>query len=300
MWRFVHLSDFHLASSRDGVWNNKFLCTMMPEVMACLKQDLAKLCPEFILATGDICSHQTREAMLEARNWMESLQIPYYPMGGNHDFVKAESRHWFVEAFAHVLPNFATYYAFEHKNLLFIVLDPWWKWPDGTLSRTSTEAVAAELDMSLKDARWALPPEQLEWLATQLDIHSNKPAIIGMHEPAVGVPPRMQRDGFNDSGALSNGDLLLEMLETYPQVRAIFSGHMHMHYAERTGHLTQVVTGALPEFPVEYRDIRVYEDRIEISTRGLSDPSFALRSLIPGKEWTRGEPEDRELVIPLQ
>ena len=97
MWRFVQLTDPHLASRRDGEWNNGFLCTMMPDVMACLRRDLAALAPEFILATGDICSHQTRAAMFEARDLMESLGIPYYPMGGNHDFVLEDSRDWFVE-----------------------------------------------------------------------------------------------------------------------------------------------------------------------------------------------------------
>lgn len=59
--------------------------------MACLAKDLKALAPDFILATGDIVSKQTREAMFEARDLMDSLGIPYYPMGGNHDFVLQDS-----------------------------------------------------------------------------------------------------------------------------------------------------------------------------------------------------------------
>lgn len=300
MWRFAHVTDPHLASDRDGEWNNRFLCTMMPGVMACLKRDLALLQPEFILATGDICSHQTREAMLQARDAMDGLGIPYFPMGGNHDFVKPESRAWFLEAFAHILPQPRAYYSFDHKNLHFCVLDPWWQWTDGTLCEAGQSTVAAELDMSLKDARWAVPPPQLEWLMEDLQMHADRAAILAIHEPILPTPVRMQRPNYNDSGALSNGELILDILERFPQVKAVFSGHMHMNYIERARSITQVVTSALPEFPVEYREVCVYEDRIEVRAKGLSDPSFAERSLIPGKDWTRGTPEDRETVIPLR
>jgi hypothetical protein len=73
-----------------------------------------------------------------------------------------------------------------------------------------------------------------------------------------------------------------------------------MHFIEEVNGITCVTTGALPEFPTEYRDIQVYEDRMEVSTCGLSDPSFAGRSLIPGKDFTAGDPCDRAVTIALE
>lgn len=299
MWRFVHITDPHLASERDGLWNNKFLCSMMPEVMACLRRDLKKLQPEFILATGDICSKQTREAMFEARDLMDSLGVPYYPMGGNHDFVLKDSRVWFLEAFAHRLPRPSTVYSFDHRDLHFCVLDAWWLWSDGTLSEISEKSVTEKLDIMLKGARWAIPSDQLQWLDNDLENHANTPTLIAVHYPAIPTPERMRRPDFMDSGCLENGDALLDLLHAFPQVRAVFSGHVHMNFIEERDSLVQVVTGSLPEYPTEYRDVRVYDDRIEISTLGLSDPSFAQRSLIDGKGWTAGEAQDRNVIIPL-
>ena len=299
MWRFAHVSDPHLASQRDGVWNNRFLCTMMPDVMACLKNDLAVLKPDFLLVTGDIASTQTRAAMLEARDMMESLALPYYPMGGNHDFVVEDSRAWFLEAFRDRLPEPRTYYSFSHKNLHFCVLDAWWVWSDGTLSEISEASVARDLDTSLKGARWTVPPHQLTWLAEDLATHANLPTIIAVHYPALPIPERLHRPDFNNGGSLENGDMLLECLARHPQVKAIFSGHVHLNFIAQSNGITQVVTGALPEFPTEYRDVRVYEDRIEVQTLGLSDPRFAEQSLIPGKNWTAGDAEDRQVVIPF-
>lgn len=299
MWRFVHLSDPHLASVRDGEWNNRFLCSMMPGVMQCLAADLAALRPEFVLATGDIASSTTRAAMFEARDLMDSLNVPYYPMGGNHDFVVTESRDWFREAFAHRLPTGETYYSFDHHNLHFVVLDWNWVWTDGTLSPVSEASIASSQEKTLAGARWAIHKEMLAWLDNDLAANSSAPTIVAVHFPAISIPDRMRRPKMKDGGRLENGGELIALLHKHPQVKAIFSGHVHVNFIERLNGITQVVTAALPEFPTEYRDVRVYPDRIEIHTRPLSDPQFAQRALIEGKDWTRGTEQDRFAVIPL-
>ena len=188
MWRFVHLTDLHLASQRDGVWNNRVLCSMMPELMPVLASDLRKSGADFILATGDLCSRQDRAAVVETHAAMESLGLPYYPMGGNHDFVSEEARAWFLEAFAARLPEPRTYYSFTHKNLHCSVLDPWWRWADGTISPECEPSVAATMDESLDRARWAIPPDQLSWLEQDLADHRGFPTIIATHYPAMPIP----------------------------------------------------------------------------------------------------------------
>jgi len=273
---------------------------MMPEVMKVLGADLRALAPDFIFATGDIVSKQTREAMLEARDLMESLGVPYFPMGGNHDFVVPESRAWFLEAFAHRLPEANTHYSFTHKGLHFCVLDAWWMWGDDSLSPVSEASVAANLDMSLAGARWAMPPEQLRWLDEDLAAHRSFPTIIGVHYPATPIPERLMRPDLKNGGCLENGDLLLDILAAHPQVRLILSGHVHLHFIEQLATVTQVVTGALPEFPTEYRMVTVYDEYLEITTHGLSDPQYAERSRIAEKAYTAGQPQDRSLRIALR
>ncbi|MBI5092258.1 MAG: metallophosphoesterase [Candidatus Hydrogenedentes bacterium] len=291
MWRFLQVSDPHLASLTDGQWNNNFICTMMPDVMRCLRRDVAKLDPDFILATGDIVSQDTRDAMFAARDLMDSLGVPYYPMGGNHDFVLPESREWFLEAFRAHLPVLDTVYSFTHKNLHFCVLDPWWQWKDGTL--------CPYIEGPSAGASWAVTPHQLRWLEDDLQAHSTLPTLIAVHYPAVQIPARMQRPGMRNAGSLANGALLIELLKGYPQVKGVISGHLHMNFIVTVNGLTHIVTGSLPEYPTEYREYQVYDDRIEVFTHGLSDPSFASRSLISGKDWTQGEVEDRTGIIRL-
>lgn len=297
MWRFVQITDPHLGSQSDGQWNNRFLCSMMPDVMRCLKRDLAGLQPEFILATGDLASQQTRDAMFAARDLMDSLGFPYYPMGGNHDFVSEKTRAWFIEAFHAHLPIKRSYYSFTHKNLHFCLLDPWWVWADGTISPESEKSVAATINKGLKGARWAVPQDQLDWLAEDLAQNKDRITVIASHYPAVPIPDRLRTPGLRDGGSLENGPELIGLLNRHPQVKAIFSGHVHLHFIEQIDGLMHVCTGALPEYPSEYRDIHVHDDRMEIFTNGLSDSSFATRSLIPGKEWAAGEECDRAATI---
>jgi 3',5'-cyclic AMP phosphodiesterase CpdA len=296
MWRFVHLTDPHLGSIVDGEWNNRFLCTMMPGVMACLRRDLAHIKPDFVLVTGDIASQQTRDAVFAARDFLDALHIRYYPAGGNHDSLCAASREWFIEAFQPHLPGGDTVYAFTHKHLHFCVLDPWWLWTDGTLSPVN-EPSAADSPMAL--GKWALPPQQLKWLEHDLRRHRNMHTIVAVHVPAIPLPGRLQRPDLKYAGHLENGAALLEILQRHSQVKAMLTGHLHMHCIERVNGLAHVVTGALPEYPVEYRDIQVYPDRIEIHTCALTDTAFASRSLIENRKWTGGQTVDRHHVIPL-
>jgi 3',5'-cyclic AMP phosphodiesterase CpdA len=292
LWRFVQLTDPHLGSQVDGEWNNRVICTMMPDVMSCLRRDLAELNPEFILATGDLASQQTCDAMFAARDLLDSLGYPYYPMGGNHDFVLPESRQWFLDAFQAHLPSRQTFYSFTYRDLHFAVLDPWWKWPDGRIT--------PHMNGNEKHAGWEVPGEQLEWLAADLDAHSSLPTLIAVHYPAVPIPQRMHRPSFMNNGFLANGAQLIRLLKARPQVRAVFSGHSHMNYVVHDEGLVHIITSALPEYPIEYRDVQVYEDRLEVRTLGLSNASFAARSLIEGREWTAGEEQDRSVTIPLR
>lgn len=299
MWRFVHITDPHLGSYTNGIWNNRFLCTMMPDVMRCLKRDLAKLQPEFILATGDLASQPTRDAMFAARDFMDWLGFPYYPMGGNHDLVVEQSREWFLDAFRAHLPGHSLNYSFDHKNLHFCVLDPYWKWSDGSLHGYSENVQSDTMHTENGRPHWAIPEDQLAWLEQDLDRHASTLTIVACHYPAIPIPERTAKPGMKDSGELDNGGELIAVLRRHPQVKALFSGHFHMNIIVEDEGFTHVITGALPEYPTEYREVLVYDDRLEITTLGLSDPSFAAESLIPGNGWTAGRAADRSATIPL-
>jgi 3',5'-cyclic AMP phosphodiesterase CpdA len=272
---------------------------MMPDVMRCLRRDLRDIKPEFILATGDLASQPTRDAVFAARDLMDWLGYPYYPMGGNHDFVVDESRQWFREAYHARLPNGRTYYSFSLNGLHFAVLDAMWVWSDGSLNASPEAKTKLIMAAAENRGRWAVPVEQLAWLDADLSVHEAQPSIVVSHYPAIGIPERLVHPGMADAGHLENGDELIALISRHPNVRAVISGHLHMNIIEEINGVQHIVTASLPEYPVEYREVAVYDDRMEITTRGLSDPSFAARSLIDDNTWTAGQSQDRAVTITL-
>ncbi|NLN92338.1 MAG: hypothetical protein GX130_03385 [Candidatus Hydrogenedens sp.] len=300
MWRFVHITDLHLASSRDGVWNNGFLCSMMPEVMDCLRDDLQKINPDFLLLSGDIVSNTTRESVFQARDMVESLGFPYYPLGGNHDCYSRESRQWFLDAYAHRLPNKKTWYSFTHKQTGFYALDPWWMHPDGSLSPSAEKKAEAMQQFNLNNMRWALPKEQLLWLEEELASATEESVCIATHYPMLSVPDRLLQLGFKNAGSLENGKVIAEKIADFPKVRLVLSGHVHANTIQPYKGVYHVTTSSLPEYPVEFRVIEVHDDQWKITTQKLSDPSFAQRSLLAGHDFTAGLPEDRKLSIKIE
>lgn len=297
MWRFVHITDPHLASTRDGVWNNRFLCSMMPEVVACLRDDLKNIAPDFLIVSGDIVSHDTRDAVMEARDMVESLGFPYFPLGGNHDLYSHESRSWFLEAYAHRLPDGKSWYRFSHKDVGFFALDSWWVHRDGTLSPEADTGAAEQQQNNLNNMRWALPDEQIAWLEEELAAAEEESLCVVSHYPLLPVPERFRKEDFKNAGSLENGESIARKIARSPRVKLVLSGHVHVNSVQCYEGVYHVTTSSLPEYPVEYRVIEVHEDRWEIASQTLSDPSFAQRSLIPGHDYTAGQPEDRKLSI---
>ncbi len=292
MWRFLHLTDPHLGqgSSEGGV--NARLHAHMPDIMQCLRKDIRDIEPDFILATGDLASHHSRDAIFAARDLLDLLEAPYFPVGGDADFRHERSREWFVEAFSAHLPVADTVYSFTHKGLHFVVLDPWWEWEDG--------ALCPFLEDGKETARWALPPHQLGWLEDDLNAYSHEPTVVALHYPVASLPDRLAHPERRTPGTLSNSELLLELFQEHPQVKMLLSGHSHQHYIVTHRQLTQVVTGALVEYPVEYREIQVFDDRLEVLTHGLSNETFASLSLAGGNVWPAGGEPDRSAVVYLE
>jgi len=291
MWRFIQLSDPHLGSQIHSARNGRVESALIPAMVGCLRRDLSELQPDFLIVTGDIARPDSRDAVFAARDLMDSLGVPYYPMGGSSDFRYEHSREWFMEAFGAHLPNRAAHYSFTHKDVHVCVLDPWWRWTDGTLMPFGEDDVSPPC--------WVIPPEQFEWLEGDLLEHEEEATVVAVHPPSILPEPGTTQNRTVPPGHLENAKLLVERLTAHAQVRLVLSGGFHAHYIAREKGFTQVVTAALTEYPVEFRDIHVHEDRFEVHTKGLSNATFASQSMVHEKEWTRGTDEDRFAVIPL-
>ncbi|MCP4643847.1 MAG: hypothetical protein GY851_25620 [bacterium] len=293
MWRFIHLSDPQLGSTEDAVRHHRVVRSMMPDVVGCLRRDLSDARPDFALVTGDVAAEPTRDGIFAARDLMDALDIPVYPCLGDMDTALPESRDWFLRAFSANLPSPETYYSFTHKGLHFAVLDAWWQWPDGSLFPYRPPESAEDAE------QWAVPPHELAWLEKDLKGHRGEPTVVALHHPAAPVLNGLSSDNPFDDGHLVNGDLLLKLLESFKQVKAVFSGHAQVNSRVKHEDLTLVNTCSLAAYPMEYREVQVHDDHLLLQTHGLSDTVFAERSFLEGNEFVTGRDEDRAFRIEL-
>ncbi len=295
MWRFIHLTDTHLGGDRDDDGFHRIIRTFMPDAIACLRRDLRRITPDFVLITGDIAAAQHRDAYFAARDLLDSFSVPYYPLAGNCDHAHEEGRRCFNEAFLPHLPGGDTHFTFTHKGLRFIALDPWWVRPDGSLAPHRVRP-----DSPL---RWAVPPAQRQWLQETLASDPSTPTVVACHYP-LAEPESPPETEAPHRGGLEQPDALLDILSVHPQVRLYLCGHAHRHHIQPLGgessRVRQVITAAFCEYPVEFRVIEVGETHLELTTAGLSTPRFAEESFVEANRWTAGGDEHRSLRVALQ
>ncbi len=68
-------------------------------------------------------------------------------------------------------------------------------------------------------------PESLEWLESQLKNIQNKPVLIALHHPPVKI-----NSEWMDKIILHDPQPLLNIINHYPQIKIVLSGHVHQEF----------------------------------------------------------------------
>ncbi len=155
--------------------------------------------PDAVLITGDLAHNGTSA---EYRNFLrifEALEIPYYPMVGNHD-----SRPAFNRAFADGFPGLwgedFVQFTFDLDPVRIIALD--------TLHEGHhTPAFCAR---------------RLDWLAGELESAAGGPVILALHQPpfATGIT-------WLDGGGTAWASGMKSTVAGYDNVKIVLCGHVH-------------------------------------------------------------------------
>lgn len=182
------------------------------EVLAQAVEDTNLLDPDLVMTVGDLVEgyNQTPEwlqQMEEYRGVMAKLNMPWYPVAGNHDIYwpgdSPPPGHHERDYEAHFGP---LWYWFGHKNAAFIVL---YSDEGDAVNNTKNFRGAANTQMS---------PEQLAWLRQTLTETTDYDHVfVFLHHP------RWDSDRYPDS----NWHEVHETLAAAGNVTAAFAGHIH-------------------------------------------------------------------------
>lgn len=152
-----------------------------------------------VIVTGDLTDQGRPEEYAALAPLLDRLDMPWYPILGNHDD-RANARAALTgRAFA---PDDGPFfhYAVDHRPWRLIGLD---------------STVPGK-------PHGRLCPDRLDWLDRQLALAPDRPTLLFMHHPPFDTGIRHM-----DVQRLENADAFLDVVARHSQVRHIACGHVH-------------------------------------------------------------------------
>ncbi|MBI3965461.1 MAG: metallophosphoesterase [Chloroflexi bacterium] len=280
--RFVQLSDTHLGHSGRRSWHNENLFDDATTIALQAVRQVNALSPDLVIHTGDVTHQGTEAAFLAARDVLAEVRSPLYLLTGNHDVEVPGGRSAFVARLGQYLPGGRPFGSFELAGFRFVLLDAHWLHGDG--------ALLEYLDRDRPRLGMAIPEDQMSWLVGELESHRDATTLVFNHQPLF-RSPRVDVPGTLTAGYLRNGGVLLTLLRRWPQVKACFVGHQHFNEIAAFGWFLHAQTASLIEYPLTFREVTVFGDRLEIVTHQVELPDVLERSLT-GNTWVMGGRDD--------
>lgn len=198
MIKIIQATDLHLRNREDGrLFNIPTRITFADIVDHVIAHH-----PDArtLVLTGDLAHDEDHETYSYLKKYLEVWKQDLMLVPGNHDNRAA------------IRDVFAT--KIEHKEL--IVFD-----------RVMMSWRVLGIDSQAPGQSYGeLSARQLAWLRQKLKFHTELPTMVFLHHHPVAVGDR-----WLDEIGLKHGPNLMRMLSGYPQVKAVFCGHIHREFA---------------------------------------------------------------------
>lgn len=241
---FAHITDVHI-SEHEQSWGA--LGTLAERLLHKAIAQLNTLDDlDFVLFTGDLLDLATPSELERLVAALGDLHKPWHFVPGNHD--------------GYIDPRHPEAYA-PHEALPLI--DPRLAHPLPEAQRAYWSRPVGEgirligLDSRRPDT-WAgeIGVEQMAWLMEELDAHRHELILIAVHHPLHYLTPRNIAPWWSNF-ICENGQQVEMLLDAFPGVRMVLSGHHHANHISRRGGRLHISTGALGGYPCTYRTIRL-------------------------------------------
>jgi len=262
-FNFAHITDLHLDVRGDSTW--QYREKSVPLFIDALRQisRLPKL--NFVVFGGDQIHYgpNDKESLEVFQKWTAHLNMPYYILLGNTEVspvsgVSKLTKADFVKAWSGKgLKPGNTSWAFDPvKGVRVIGFDVT---QDG---KPHGEAKA----------------DELKWLENELkENKSKKLIIIFTHQLLMPTNPKDSSPEWS-LWMVKNHEKVRSVLERYPNVRLVVSGHHHVSRVITAGHITYVSDPAIVTYPCSFRSFTVTKSGIHLKNIGLEDRNSVNRA----------------------
>lgn len=242
--------------------------------------------PAFVVHGGDIVcggnsfdmsSEKYVEALNTAHSLGEKLTAPIYYIPGNHDLdPETGSKVSYLECFG---INNRGSTSFAEDNVRFILMD--------------TQEVPEDLTHGY------VSTNQLAWVERELKKAADygEEIIIFTHQLPF---PSVEFQGVGSR--VANSAEILEVVAPFErQIIGFFCGHLHLNRVFREQGLLCIITSGVICYPMMWRQVHVYPDRVEVRSVPVDLPEvYALSEAVnpDNNPYLSGRPRDQEFTIP--
>ncbi|MDA8099769.1 MAG: metallophosphoesterase [Nitrospiraceae bacterium] len=260
---FAHITDLHLDVKGTSTW--QYREKSVPLFIDTLRQigRLQKL--SFVLFGGDQvhAGPNDRESLFVFQEWAKQLDVTHYILLGNMEVspIPGKSK-------------------FGRSEYLFALrgrgLEP------GQASWTADPVKGVRVigfDVTVDGKPYGeASPLGLKWLAETLDDAKDKKlVIVATHQLLLPTCPRDSTPEWS-LFMVKNHAVVRELLEQYPNVRLVLSGHHHVSKVETVKQITYVSDPAIVTYPCAFRLFEVASEGIHLKNIGLGDRSLVNRA----------------------
>lgn len=275
--RFLIVSDLHLGAEPAAFHLQPRHLELWPTLLAALTKLAGRHNVCRIIACGDLTHHGTAAEIAAVQRDLSSQPVPWVICLGNHDLSQPDSYPlWGVQDTVIQCGGWD----------LIIIHNAWF-----------VRGVVGLYWQEINDWHEVILPEQLTWLANVLTAGAQRPAILVVHAPLDPVPARLS------SGAeplhqphAAYAEQLNRLLDNYPRVKLVLSGHNHVHTATIHSGRIHLTTAALLEAPFELRLIECAERSVHVETVPVI-PLPAGVQYDSARAWVNGQAVDRTIAL---
>jgi 3',5'-cyclic-AMP phosphodiesterase len=299
---FAHITDLHLDVHGSSTWQHRE--QSVPLFIEALRR-IGRL-PQlaFVLFGGDQvhAGPNDRDSLVVFQEWTKHLDVPWYVLLGNMEVSPVAgasklSRADYLSAWrGRGLGAGRTSWAFDPVKGVRVI----------------------GFDVTVPGmAHGEASPEGLRWLEGELHAsRDRKLVIVATHQLLLPTTP-LDRTPAWSLWMVKNHAEVRDLLEGFPNVRLVISGHHHAAKVERVNNITYVADPATVTFPCAFRVFTVTRDGIHLRNVGLEERGIVnrARDLLAADPYARmfdpGHPEnvlaysagiteqDREATVPL-
>jgi len=210
---------------------------------------------DLVLVKGDLTCGYTEAEFIAAREILDGLTCPYYPLRGNHDRVGDNPDDYYLRVFGDLLPGGRSHFGLERQGLRFLCLD----------------------SSNLETGEPSLSTDQVDWLADEMQQSAGSPVMIFLHHAVIGAPFGLYSEDRN---------AFLDATAGHDNLVGVFCGHSHrdsITTMAQLGDTPLVETAATLHYPSGFNVCRVYDGGYMQVAHRLHGPSC-----LEWNEMTRG------------